>query len=127
MQQCMETKIAELRKRIERTKRNRRGHKIFAVELRDQVVELAHAWMADGRRRSELARRLGLDAATLSYWLHQCGPAAAPDEARVRPVQVFDIPASDARTGERSIVLPSGIRIEGLTLGDVVELARALA
>lgn len=122
----MEKTISALREQIERTEEDQGGRKVFAAALRDAVVELAHAWLASGQSRSALARRLGLNPATLAWWLHRHGPAAS-EAAVVRPVHLVEDGAPPrVAAGPRTVRLPSGACIEGLTLDEVLAVVRAL-
>jgi len=98
-----------------------RGRRIPAA-LRARVI----AWTAARRRRGagwhELARELGVPAGTLTRWLAP-RPAHASLVA-LRPVDVIDTEPS-LRTV--TIVAPSGLRIEGVTIADVIAILRGLA
>lgn len=97
---------------------------MYRAELRDDIAELARAWARRGKPRSELARRLGIHHDTLNYWLQ-----SQSRNARMRPVRVVGTePASAAPPAvTRSLLLPSGARVEGVTLDELITLARALA
>jgi len=136
----MDKPISELRKRIEQATADQGGRKVFPAGLRDDVVALALAWMSRGKSRAELARRLGMNGGTLAYWMERHAPAARPEtrvrpvrvlgaeRASVRPVRVLDAEVASAPPATvPSIVLPSGARIEGLTMDQLLTLARALA
>lgn len=124
----MDKTISELRERIERTPRTKAGRRRYRAELRDDIAELARAWARRGKPRSELARRLGIHHDTLNYWL-QSQSRKAQRNARIRPVRVVGTePASVAPPAvTRSLLLPSGARVEGVTLDELITLARALA
>ena len=123
----MEKTISALRERIEQADEDQGGRKIFAAELREAVVALAQAWVASGQSRSALARRLGMNPATLAWWMHRHGPAAR-DAAVVRPVHlVEEATPRRAAAGPRTVRLPSGVCIDGLTLDEVLAVARALS
>lgn len=123
----MEKTISALRERIEQADEDQGGRKVFAAALRDAVVELAGAWVASGQSRSALARRLGMNPATLAWWMHRHAPA--PHEtAVIRPVHlVEDERPRRGAAGLRTVRLPSGVCIEGLTLDEVLAVARALS
>jgi hypothetical protein len=97
-----------------------RGRRIPAA-LRARVI----AWTAARRRRGagwrELARELGVPAGTLTRWL-----APRPAHASVvalRPVAVSAAPVRPPLT----LVAPGGLRIEGVTIADVIAILRGLA
>ena len=90
------------------------------------VRERVRAWTAERRTRGdrwdELAGELGIHSHTLQRW------ATLPVERAVelRPVAVLDVgevPPARALT----IVSPSGLRIEGVTIADVIAILRGLA
>jgi transposase-like protein len=93
----------------------------FPAALRERVI----AWTAARRTRGagwrELARELGVPAGTLQRWLTP-RPERAPPVA-LRPVAVTDEPARQPLT----IVAPSGLRLEGVTIADVIAILRGLA
>jgi transposase-like protein len=123
----MDKLISELQKRIEQATKNKANRRFFPAELRNKVVELALAWKSSGKSRRELASRLGVNDETLAYWMHRSVSAAKP-KTRVRPVRVLDAETANSRPiSTRSVVLPSGARIEGLAMDDLIALARALS
>ena len=83
-------------------------------------------WAAErvsrGAGWGELSRELGIPAKTLERW---AGPRAEPAVA-LRPVDVVD--AGDTPPDRTvTIVSPSGLRIEGVTIADVITILRGLA
>lgn len=96
-----------------------RGRRV-PVALRERVI----AWTAARRTRGagwrELARALGVPAGTLQRWLAPRSGSAHP--VALRPVAVTDEPARPPLT----LVAPSGLRLEGVTLADVIAILRAL-
>ena len=87
--------------------------------LRGRIVE----WVRQRRDRGDwwcdLSRELGVHATTLKRW------AAPPAEAVVamRPVQVIETPPAETVT----LVSPTGLRIEGVTLAGAIAILRGLA
>ena len=87
--------------------------------LHDRIV----AWTAERRQRGdwwcELSRELGVPARTLKRWA-----TPRPEGAlSLRRVDVLDDPPIRTVT----IVSPSGLRIEGVTIADAITLLRGLA
>lgn len=76
-----------------------------------------YALAAGGRSRCEIAAELGLRVETLSRWL----ATPPPGLGTVHEVVVSPAPASGL-----TLVGPSGWRVEGLSVGEVAELLRAL-
>lgn len=80
-------------------------------------------WLADrGMSLEEAAKEIGVAAADLRAW--------SQDESPMGPLIVPVYVANEATTVERGhlvAVLSGGVRVEGLTVADVVELARRLS
>jgi transposase-like protein len=149
----MNKSISELRERIAQTNKTKGGHRRYPAELRDDIVKLALAWTRRGKPLPELVRRLGVHRDTLNYWLQsqshdaehntpvrpvrvvdtEPAPAAASAVTRplavTRPVRVVEMEPAPAAASAvtRSILLRSGARIEGLSMEELITLARALA
>jgi hypothetical protein len=111
--------LRELRRDLGAIPRGR-GRRIPAA-LRARVITWTAARRTRGAGWRELARELGVPAGTLTRWLAP-GPAQAPQVA-LRPVAVLDAPARSPLT----VVAPSGLRVEGVTLADVIAILRGLA
>jgi transposase-like protein len=105
---------------IATTTSDRRGRRLYSRELRESVVTYARKRMMSGGRQSGIARELGIDECTLSWWLRR---NSKKTKRTMKPVVVMEKEAS--RTAV-VLVLPSGIRIENLRLAEVVTLVRAL-
>jgi hypothetical protein len=109
--------LQDLRRRLGTIPRGR-GRR-FPADVRERIV----AWAAERRVRGdwwcELSRELGVPARTLKRW-------ATPRPGRavsLRPVDVID--ERPVRTV--TIVSPSGLRIEGVTIADAITILRGLA
>ena len=111
--------LRELRRRLDSIPRGR-GRRI-PVELRTQVT----AWVVKRRKRgeswSELVRKTGVSMLALQRW------SSRP--ARRRAVMLRRVEVSEAAPVERTVTLvsPTGIRIEGVTIADVIAILRGLA
>jgi hypothetical protein len=92
----------------------------YPKTLRARVVAYAERAHAAGRPRADVAEALGLAPITLARW-GRPRRAAAPG---FRPVVVAE-PARAAPAGV-AVVLPGGVRVEGLTLEQAAELCRRL-
>jgi hypothetical protein len=111
-------KLQDLRRRLDTIPRGR-GRR-FPAALRERIV----AWTAERRARGdewcELSRELGIPAGTLKRWTTPSpeGPFS------LRPVDVID----DEPPGRTvTIVAPSGLRVEGVTIADAITILRGLA
>jgi len=90
------------------------------VELRAKVVTTARRGRREGRSWRAVARTLGIESKKLQRW---CG--AEPAAAKWVPVEIVEAPASAAQS-RLAVVLPNGVRLEGLSVGDAPALLRAL-
>lgn len=84
------------------------------------------------RRRAQLsfsriAAELGVSTVTLGRWIERAETLPAPEEERPVFRQVVVEPEQLAATTGLALVLPSGLRIEGLGVADTLELVRGLA
>lgn len=115
---------AEIRSEIERARWTVRGpRRRYSETLVGRAVEYARSRLSRGARRSEIARELGLDVATLDRWVSR----PAPEGARFRRVELSAALANPK--AERSLAmvrLPSGVGIEGLGLQEAVGVALLL-
>jgi transcriptional regulator with XRE-family HTH domain len=98
-----------------------RGSRGYGTELRAEVLRTAQRWAAGGGAQRALAEKLGLSRATLARWISSGDVEAAP---KLRAVDVVD--DGEDVAAEIVAVLPRGVRIEGLTMEDVADLARRL-
>ncbi len=111
--------IGRLRRRL--ASAGGRGSRGYGAELRAEVVGVARRWAAVGGGQRGLAEKLGLSRATLARWISDS------EEPRAL-VRAVDVVADDEPVADDLVaLLPCGVRIEGLTLDDVAELARRLA
>jgi hypothetical protein len=88
--------------------------------LRERII----AWTAERRARGdewcELSRELGVAAATL-----QRRAAARPERAlSLRPVDVIDMSDDEPSARTVTVVSPSGLRVEGVTVADAITIVR---
>ena len=110
--------LRELRRRLDSIPRGR-GRRI-PIELRARVA----TWVAKHRKRgdswSELVRKTGVSMLALQRW------SSSP----VRRAVLFRrVEVAEAAPAERTVTLvsPTGIRIEGVTIADVIAILRGLA
>lgn len=105
--------------RRENQGRERTGWR-YSEEARRLAATYCHAERRLGRSFSSIAESLGITTPTLGRWLEEPPPPTF-HQIELRPIS----PPASAGTGLR-VLLPSGLAIEGLSLGQVVELARLL-
>jgi transposase-like protein len=83
-------------------------------------VEYVHRRRDDGYCQAEVARELGLTQRTIWGWVRQA------QHDVVKLVELVDDEPVTTSEG-RTLVLPGGSRIEGLSIDDVLALVRALS
>jgi transposase-like protein len=94
----------------------------FTPEQRRQLVERATLRLADGVSYSESAKQIGVCYETFRRWRMESSGSPRLRPVRARPAA----PEAPAATRALVLVTVSGHRVEGLELGQVVELVRAL-
>ena len=138
-----DAKLIELRQQIEKTPRNRRGYRQYSDGLRRDGIRYVKTRLSQGARVEHVAEALGLNQTTLQTWLKMTrtrAPGSRSTEqpkrsssSTLRPVQVVAAqPGPKTTRPERGkpgpvVVLPNGIRIEQLTMEELVTLTRGLA
>ena len=116
----MDQQLEALRRRIKRTTRNARGHRQYDEQLRVEIVEYVLRRGDDGCCQAEAARELGLTQRTVWGWVQQA------QQGLIKPVELVDDDRPVTSEG-RTLVLPGGSKIEGLSIDDVLALVRALS
>ena len=108
-----------LRKELEAQERGR--GKRYDRALRARVVAFAEKRRGEGRTWTAIATELGARFETVRRWCTGRRPRTA---LALRPVEVI----AEAATPSLALALVSqgGLRVEGVTLDDVVALVRAL-
>src|SRR5215467_2747573 len=115
----MSTRQASLREALSRHERAR-GRR-YPQTLEKRVVEYARARRAEGTSWTRIASELGMPRfETVRRWVERTGASKQP--AVMRAVKV--VPDRERRL--LTIVSPSGVRIEGVTLDEAVAVLRAL-
>jgi hypothetical protein len=74
-----------------------------------------------------IGRRLGVSSAVLYSWLRV--PLEQLGSPHVRPVEVAPVPTAEPMTVNLSagtVVMPSGVRVEGLGVEDIIAILVAL-
>lgn len=110
--------MEELARRFRRGAEHRRGLR-YSNELRQLAVEYATAASAQGVSRREIAESLGLSEATLVRWQQEARPAG--------PAPLHEVVVVErAHASHPVLVMPSGARVEGLSMSDLVAVLEAL-
>lgn len=133
----MSRNLQSLRERIGCAPTNRRGYRQYDRQLRAEIKTHAASRLEQGACYKHIAKELGLAEATLLSWCKDSTAKKAGENQPMgfRPVEVRDersdepnAESSNRRTGPASrpvVILPNGIRIEGISLTEMPEfLAR---
>lgn len=114
------TIIEEIRTALVRS--NEGAGRPYPARVRAAVLEHAEQRKRAGVRLEDFADEIGLSATTLRKWTRE---AADRSPAGFCEVQIVERPTPAAS----ALVVhgPAGLRIEGATIGDIVELVRRLA
>jgi hypothetical protein len=108
--------MEELARRFCRQALERQGLR-YSQELRQVAVEYARAAEGRGEARREIAETLGLCEATLSRWLQ------GSVQAGLHEVVVVE---GSAPSGAPVLVMPSGVRVEGLSVRELISVLAVL-
>lgn len=136
----MDQRSGELRRAIQQVPR-RGGRRRYTPRLRAALVAYAAEAHARGQSHVDTCRRLKLPLSTLGVWLgalakrERTGASQASRgtgsevSGRFRPVVVKGAPLDGASriVSAGVIVAPSGYRIEGLSLTELVAVVKGLA
>lgn len=99
--------------------RDRTGWR-YSASLRRLAIEYCRASRHAHQPFSEIAETLGISTVTLGRWLEKEDAPSRFREVVVEPL------APKAVEPQLAVVTPSGLRVEGLDLSQVIELSRAL-
>lgn len=91
-------------------------------DVREVVLEYTREQRAAGVRWREIAARVGLSTTVLTRWSRQPPPA----NRLLVPISVTDDDSDTAGDGP-AITTPSGYRIEGIDVDEIVYVLRALS
>ena len=111
--------MEDLVRRFRRVADDREGLR-YPRALRQVAVEYAERSGRAGRSQGEAAAALGVSRATLCRWLRET--TAAPAGAPLHEIRVVE----DSPAAGLVLVLPSGVRVEGLTSDELVKVLGAL-
>src|SRR5262245_8173743 len=110
--------MEELARRFRRGAEHRQGLR-YAPDLRLLAVEYATMASAQGVSRRQIAESLGLSEPTLVRWQEQIGAAGS---APLHEVVVVE----RAHGSSPVLVMPSGARVEGLSVPDLLRVLETL-
>ena len=109
--------MEDLVRRFRREAAQRFGPR-YPEPLRQLAKQFATVAIARGIRRREIAGSLGINELTLQRWLRK------PPQGESVPVH--EVVVVEPRGGGPVLVMPSGVRVEGLGMGELVSLLEAL-
>ena len=134
--------LQSLREQIAHAPTNRRGYRQYARKLRRDIEHHAASRVTQGASYKEIAAELGLAAATLQNWCKDSSPEQLPVRRSMgfRPVEVRAEESKNSASESSAlgsegefkaisqpvVVLPSGVRIEGLALGELPDFLKRL-
>ena len=122
--------IRELKRRLEQLPRGPTGQRQYSEDVREQVLALGDAWRVEGKSLSRLASRLGVPGSVFANWQRR-KERRQKRQRKLRPVSVLatgrDGEPCTVQVSRPVVVLPNGIRIEGLELEDVVKMLSRLS
>lgn len=120
----MDDEVKALKKVLEQAPKGTDGRRIFSASMRSDAANLADRWREAGKTIVDLADALGITATNLWNWRGRRRKKDAPNRTRrVKVVEEVTESAEDRSKKTFTALLPSGVRIEGLTLVDVLALA----
>jgi transcriptional regulator with XRE-family HTH domain len=91
--------------------------------MKAAVLAIAEERKGEGWTQASVAAELGINEAMLSNWKRELRRTRS-NLGKLRPVALLD--ESPQKEVPRALVLPSGVRIEGLELGELMALIREL-
>ena len=131
--------LQSLRERLAGVPTNRRGYRLYDDGLRRDIEKYAVGRVSAGASYKEVAGELGMAPATLLNWFKRA-PSKRVERGQLigfRPVEVQD--GSGEESGSTTaascggnavsqpvVVLPSGIRVEGISLAELPEFIARL-
>jgi hypothetical protein len=111
----------EIRRAIEALGRRGRTERI-PLPIRERVVRMAEAGRAGGQSWRELAAGTGLAATTIERWW----VLARRSRHTLVPVRIEAAPPAPRSGVGLAVVSARGVRLEGVTVAEAIEVLRAL-
>ena len=122
----MESQAHAIRSAVERHRSGRSGRGLrYPRVLQEQAVSYARAARGRGASAWAISRELGIGVGALQRWLGRADRAERPALRRVE-VTAEEISRESSSGSGPVLVLASGVRVEGLSLEQLVVLVRAL-
>jgi len=95
----------------------------YSKELRRLAIEYTRQAREQGYSRRQIAERLGVSESSVVDWQRRSEEPRAPRSLRVHEVKLTEPVVA---SGQPVLVMPSGARVEGLSMSDLVALLGAL-
>ena len=124
--------LQSIRERIACAPKNRRGYRQYDRKLRRDIEAHAARRLVQGASNREISEELGMADATLLHWCKNFSPKQTQKRQSIgfRPVEVTDEQRASVSVQSESgrrvelvsrpvVVLPSGVRIEGISLAEL--------
>jgi hypothetical protein len=95
----------------------------YSKELRQVAIEYARQARAQGHGRRQIAERLGVSEFAVVDWLRR-----SEEPSDFCSLQVHEVKLTEpvAASSQPVLVMPSGARVEGLSMSDLATLLGAL-
>ncbi|MGE3765572.1 MAG: hypothetical protein AB7L94_25170 [Kofleriaceae bacterium] len=119
-----------LRRDISTLRSDRRRR--YPVGLKQRILSWVSRAVGDGMMESECARVLGVKSYRFVMWRREEAPLAMPDvpaseSLALVPIELTESPMlSTISTSGVTLVSPTGYRVEGLTVDQVVDVLRGI-
>jgi hypothetical protein len=99
-------------------------HHVLSDDVREQAIAYTNRRVAEGASVASIARELMVTTTTILRWLKVVPPLTA--KLRAVHVREHETEAGPIATSVLVVTTRDGLRVEGLTLGQIVELVQAL-
>ena len=116
----MTSAFADLQRAIR--KHQSAGPLRYPKELQAEIVAAVEAGRADGHSWDALSKELAIPYETLRRWTAKASMTPKAD----RPVAMRRVEVTNRASGSLVLVAPSGVRVEGASVEEIVALIRAL-
>ena len=115
----MDSAFAGLQRAIR--KHQSQGPLRYSKKLQAEIVAAVETRRADGHSWNALSEELGIPYETLRRWTAKAGTPAKSGPVAMRRVEV-----TSGAPSSLTLVAPSGVRVEGATIEQIVALIQAL-
>jgi len=118
----MDPEVEDIKKRVEALPRIG-GKRQYTADLKRRVIAYVERRIADGSSECAASKELGFFQGTIGEWRRGGSRGKSKkSRSRVRPVELAPPKKQELLT----LVLAGNVRVEGLSLEQVIEVAKAL-